>query len=72
MISSLVEFEKERKRISELTTPIMPSQIPNIAIDLPQLGKYLVSEGISFSELSEDEFQKFVIKQCCSRVNYQF
>lgn len=62
MILSMAELKKERKRISKLTAPILPSQVPNIAIDLPQLGKYLVSEGISFNELSEDEFQKFVIK----------
>lgn len=61
MISSLVELEKERKRISKLTAPIMPSQIPDIAIDLPKLGKYLFAKGISFSELTEDEFQKFLL-----------
>ena len=61
MISSMNELTNERKRLSEFTGPVMPSQIPNIAIDLPKLGKYLLSRGISFDDLTETEFQKFLL-----------
>ena len=61
MISSMIELTNERKRISEFTGPVMPSQIPNIAIDLPKLGKYLLSRGISFDDLTETELQKFLL-----------
>ena len=61
MISSMIELKNERKRVSEFNGPVMPSQIPNIAIDLPKLGKYLLSRGISFDDLTETEFQKFLL-----------
>lgn len=51
----------KEKKISEFTGPVMPSQIPNIAIDLPKLGKYLLSRGISFDDLTETEFQNFLL-----------
>lgn len=61
MILSMSELKEERKKISKFTTPIMPSQVPDIDIDLPKLGKYLLSKGISFDDLTEDEFKRFLI-----------
>ena len=61
MISSMNDLKNERKRISEFTGPVMPSQIPNITIDLPKLGKYLFLRGISFNDLTETEYQKFLL-----------
>ena len=58
-----LDFKKYYKYLKTMEIPIMPSQLPNIKIDLQALSKYTQSKCVKIMDLSEEERQMFINKK---------
>ena len=57
------QMKKYKDSIKNTPGPIMPSQIPEIHLDLKGLMEYAKKTGRKVTELLEEEMQRFLIKE---------
>lgn len=60
MNGRMLNSKKYEKSLRRMSQPVLPSQLPNVKMDLAELSRYAKEKGVSLYELTEEEKNKFI------------
>lgn len=61
MNGRMLNSKKYEKSLRRMSQPVLPSQLPNVKMDLAGLSRYAKEKGVSLYELTEEEKNKFIV-----------
>ncbi|MDO4555951.1 MAG: hypothetical protein Q4B70_12500 [Lachnospiraceae bacterium] len=60
MNGQMLNSKRYEMSLKRITSPVMPSKLPKVKMDLAGLSRYAKQKGVSLYELTEEERSRFI------------